>query len=221
MPISPPAGWVKRCSRSESGEEPPDRGTGDQGGCGGAHQPLSVGEARPGHDEQPAEQERDDAEQYRRDSTGQQQTTYDAADDNKEQCPLRDPAQCQQQREAVPLQAAPRRRTSHDREDVTMLAADGTMLAANRLRAGGSPDEQVLAELTVLVDVFATLPGFVRARVGRCVDDPDVWILLTEWDGVGTYRRALSSHAVKTTGYPVFTRIMDEPGAYEILLGEG
>lgn len=95
------------------------------------------------------------------------------------------------------------------------------MLAVNRLRANGSADEQVTAELSVLIDVLATLPGFGRARAGRSLDEPDVWILLTEWESVGTYRRALSSHAVKTSGYPVFIRMMDEPGAYELLISTG
>ncbi len=95
------------------------------------------------------------------------------------------------------------------------------MLAVNRLHAYGDAEEQITGELAVLLDVFATLPGFLRARAGRCLDEPDVWILLTEWESVGTYRRALSSHAVKTTGYPVFVRIVDEPGAYDVLLAVG
>jgi len=95
------------------------------------------------------------------------------------------------------------------------------VLAVNRLHAQGSTEEQLRAELTVLIDVFATLPGFRRAQAGRCLDEPDVWILLTEWESVGTYRRALSSYAVKTSGHPVFVRIVDEPGAYEVLLGAG
>lgn len=95
------------------------------------------------------------------------------------------------------------------------------MLGVFRLRALGNPDEQVSAELSVLIDVLVTQPGFRSARAGRCLDEPDVWILLSEWESVGTYRRALSSHAVKTSGYPVFVRIIDEPGAYELLISTG
>jgi len=95
------------------------------------------------------------------------------------------------------------------------------VLAVNRLRADGDAEEQITGELAVLIDVFMTLSGFLWARAGRCLDEPDVWILLTEWESVGTYRRALSSHAVKTTGYPVFVRIVDEPGAYDVLLAVG
>lgn len=95
------------------------------------------------------------------------------------------------------------------------------MLAVNRLHAFGDADEQVTAELALLIDLLATLPGFLRARAERCIDERDVWLLLTEWEGVGTYRRALSSHAVKTSGNPGFVRIVDESGVYEVLLGSG
>lgn len=95
------------------------------------------------------------------------------------------------------------------------------MLAVNRLRSFGDADEQVTDELSVLIDVLAGMPGFRAARAGRCIDEPDVWLLLSEWESVGTYRRALSSHAVKASGYPVFVRIVDEPGAYEVLLSTG
>ncbi|MDQ3732768.1 MAG: antibiotic biosynthesis monooxygenase [Actinomycetota bacterium] len=95
------------------------------------------------------------------------------------------------------------------------------MLAVNRLRAFGDADEQVLDELAVLIDVLAGMPGFRSARAGCCIDEPGVWLMLSEWESVGTYRRAMSSHAVKATGYPVFVRIVDEPGAYEVLLSTG
>jgi len=95
------------------------------------------------------------------------------------------------------------------------------VLAVNRLLALGSPDEQITAELSELIEVLARQPGFRSARAGQCLDEPDVWILLSEWNSVGTYRRALSSHAVKTSGYPVFVRVVDEPGAYELLLSKG
>jgi len=95
------------------------------------------------------------------------------------------------------------------------------VLAVNRVHALGSAQEQVSAELSALIDVFATLPGFRRARAGRCIDEPDVWILSTEWENVGTYRRALSSYAVKTSGHPVFVRIEDQPGTYEVLISTG
>jgi hypothetical protein len=57
--------------------------------------------------------------------------------------------------------------------------------------------------------------GFVRGSVGRNVDDPELWLLTTVWDGPGAYRRALSAYDVKLTAVPVLSRALDEPSAYE------
>ena len=59
--------------------------------------------------------------------------------------------------------------------------------------------------------------GFVRGHVGRNVDDPELWALVTEWDGVGSYRRALGAFDVKTTLTPLAAYALDEPGAYEVV----
>jgi hypothetical protein len=59
--------------------------------------------------------------------------------------------------------------------------------------------------------------GFVRGHVGRNVDDPELWALVTEWDGVGSYRRALGGFDVKLTLTPLAAYAVDEPGAYEIV----
>ena len=37
---------------------------------------------------------------------------------------------------------------------------------------------------------------------------------MTRWDGVGSYRRALSNADVKITGAPVWVHALDEPGVY-------
>ena len=68
------------------------------------------------------------------------------------------------------------------------------------------------------LDVLAARPGFRRARLGRAADDPTAWVLLSEWDGVGAYRRALSNVDVKLHATPVLGLARDEPSAFEILL---
>lgn len=95
------------------------------------------------------------------------------------------------------------------------------MLAVNRIRAQRDDPAILLEQVGALIDALAGQPGFVRAQVGRNLDEPDLWVLITEWDSVGTYRRGLSSHVVKASGYPIFLQMQDEPGAYEQLLGSG
>jgi heme-degrading monooxygenase HmoA len=59
--------------------------------------------------------------------------------------------------------------------------------------------------------------GFVRGHLGRNVDEPDLWVLSTEWTTVGAYRRALSSYDVKARAVPVMLHALDEPSAFEVL----
>jgi quinol monooxygenase YgiN len=67
---------------------------------------------------------------------------------------------------------------------------------------------------------FAARPGFLRGRVGRAADDPTAWVLTTEWDGVGAYRRSLSAYDVKVDAATLLGRGRDEPSAFEVLISE-
>ena len=63
--------------------------------------------------------------------------------------------------------------------------------------------------------VLGLSAGFKSATVGQNLDDPTLWVLTTEWENVGSYRRALSSTRAKLEAIPVLARAIDEPGAYE------
>ncbi len=65
--------------------------------------------------------------------------------------------------------------------------------------------------------VFAARPGFVRGRLGRAADDETAWVLITEWEGVGAYRRSLSAYDVKLYAAPLLGLSRDEPSAFEVL----
>ena len=41
--------------------------------------------------------------------------------------------------------------------------------------------------------------GFTHSSVGRNTDDPELWVLTTEWESVRAYRRALSAYDVSFT----------------------
>ena len=79
-------------------------------------------------------------------------------------------------------------------------------------------DAGFAAEARTALAALAARPGFVRGRLGRAADDPAEWALVTEWDGVGAYRRALSAFEVKAYATPLLARARDEPGAYEVLI---
>lgn len=67
---------------------------------------------------------------------------------------------------------------------------------------------------------FAARPGYLRGRIGRAADDPTAWVLTTEWDGVGSYRRSLSAFDVKVHAAPLLSLGRDEPSAFEVLHGD-
>ncbi|MCW2594717.1 MAG: antibiotic biosynthesis monooxygenase [Jatrophihabitans sp.] len=65
---------------------------------------------------------------------------------------------------------------------------------------------------------LAERPGYQRGTLGRSTDDPDAWVLLTEWENVGSYRRALGGYEVKVQATPLLASALDLPGAFETLL---
>jgi antibiotic biosynthesis monooxygenase len=67
------------------------------------------------------------------------------------------------------------------------------------------------------LEVLAARPGYQNGRLARALDEPRHWCLLTEWESVGAYRRALSSFEVKLGATPLLAESLDEPSAYEVL----
>lgn len=88
------------------------------------------------------------------------------------------------------------------------------MFAVTRFRADGTAGEALSVAAEPLLAALAARPGFRGGEFGRCTDEPDLWALVTRWDGVGAYRRGLSAADVKIVGAPVWVHALDEPGAY-------
>lgn len=96
------------------------------------------------------------------------------------------------------------------------------MIAAVHLRAGaGESPVGFQARAGEALRVLATRPGFRRGSLARAVDDESDWLLLTEWESVGAYRRALGNYQVKLLVTPVFAGAEDRPSAFEPLLTVG
>lgn len=80
------------------------------------------------------------------------------------------------------------------------------------------PDQEAFAgSAREALDALSARPGFRRGHVGRNADDPSLWVLATEWDAVGAYRRGLSAYDVKVALAPLMAYVVNEPGAYEVV----
>jgi hypothetical protein len=88
------------------------------------------------------------------------------------------------------------------------------VFAVTRFRATGDDAVALVAAVEPLLAALAARPGFRDGEMGRSADDPELWALVTRWDGVGSYRRALSNAEVKISGAPVWVHAVDEPGVY-------
>jgi quinol monooxygenase YgiN len=89
------------------------------------------------------------------------------------------------------------------------------VLVVNRFRVPEDAAESFRVDLERAHESIAGCPGYIEGRIGRNVDEPTLWVLVTTWDGPGAYRRALSSYDVKLHAVPVLGRAVNEPGAYE------
>ncbi|MGH8825223.1 MAG: antibiotic biosynthesis monooxygenase, partial [Jiangellaceae bacterium] len=95
--------------------------------------------------------------------------------------------------------------------------ARSAMLAVTRYRIAPAGAASFLAQARAALAVLAARPGWRTGQVGRAIDDPTLWVLTSEWDDVGSYRRALSDNEVRLNAVPLLAGAIDEPTAFEVL----
>jgi len=91
----------------------------------------------------------------------------------------------------------------------------GGVIVVNRFRVAPADAEDFRADAELAHRTLAQRRGYVGGEIGRNVDDPELWVLTTRWQNVGSYRRALSAYDVKLSAVPLLSRAIDEPSAYE------
>jgi hypothetical protein len=74
---------------------------------------------------------------------------------------------------------------------------------------------QFEAQLSSALEAFSKCKGYVNGEFGQNLDEVTLWSLVTHWENVGSYRRALSNLNVKMNAIPLLAQAIDEPGAYE------
>jgi len=94
------------------------------------------------------------------------------------------------------------------------------VMVVNRFRVPAETAQAFRADLESALGVLAQQKGYAEGRLGRNVDDPTLWTMVTCWRDVGSYRRALSTYDVKMGTVQLLSLAIDEPSAYESLDGE-
>ncbi|MBA3232378.1 MAG: antibiotic biosynthesis monooxygenase [Propionibacteriales bacterium] len=95
------------------------------------------------------------------------------------------------------------------------------MFVISRFRYDDDLNQRPRTELESCLRQLGGQPGFVAGSVGRALDDAQLWVLQTRWANVGSYRRALSSYDIKMSVVPLLSYAIDEPSAYEVIVGDG
>lgn len=94
------------------------------------------------------------------------------------------------------------------------------MLAIARFTISLAAAYQFAGQIEQAHSALADCEGYIDGEVGHNLDDPTLWVLMTRWRNVGSYRRALSSTRVKMEAIAVLAQAIDEPGAYESEVNE-
>jgi len=93
----------------------------------------------------------------------------------------------------------------------------GLVLVVSRFSVPEVDGDGFAERARLAIAVLSERPGFGWGRLGRAADDPTAWVLVTEWEHVGAWRRALSSYEVRLEASPLLGLAADEPSAFEVL----
>lgn len=91
------------------------------------------------------------------------------------------------------------------------------MFVVTRHRVAQTELAQWLESAKQALAPLADRPGCISADIGCATDDADLVTIVTHWEGVGSYRRALSSFEVKAQSIPFLSTAIDEPSAFEVV----
>jgi hypothetical protein len=100
---------------------------------------------------------------------------------------------------------------------VTRFIVPDEALGSDDARSAAPSDAAAdfAANAARLQAALETRPGHLRSQLARALDDPTRWVLVSEWVGVGPWRRALSNYDVRIEVMPLMALAADEPSVYE------
>jgi heme-degrading monooxygenase HmoA len=95
--------------------------------------------------------------------------------------------------------------------------AQGVVVVTRFIVPDESPERaaEFVANAARLREAFRARPGHVRTTLARSLEEPSHWVLVSDWDRVGDWRRALSAYDVRIEVMPLMAYAENEPGVYE------
>jgi heme oxygenase (mycobilin-producing) len=79
-------------------------------------------------------------------------------------------------------------------------------------------DHEFAGRAAEALAALAASDGYLAGSLGRSTDDPQRWVIVTEWRDVGSYRRALGGYEVKMRAAPLLARALDQETSFEQLV---
>lgn len=89
------------------------------------------------------------------------------------------------------------------------------MIVLNRFRVPEADRPGFLAQAAAAIDLLRTKLGAESVDLVQNLDEPDLWALVSHWDKVGSYRRALNGFESKMVIVPMLSLAIDEASAYD------
>lgn len=97
------------------------------------------------------------------------------------------------------------------------IRSAAAVVVVNRFEVSGSEADAFAARAREAIEAFSTCGGFVAAELAQSTDDPRVRMIVSRWEHIGAYRRALSAYDVKLRAIPLLYTAIDEPSAFEVV----
>lgn len=91
------------------------------------------------------------------------------------------------------------------------------IVVISRFSVPAESAEAFARDARAAIAVLAQRPGFIDARIGQSTDEESLRVIVTTWEGVGAYRKALSNYEVKMSAIPFLSLAIDESSAFEVV----
>lgn len=92
------------------------------------------------------------------------------------------------------------------------------MIVSSVHKVATADAEHFLELASTWLTALAKLPGWISGSVGRSVDEVDHWLILQQWQDVGSCRRGLSTSELRPIAFELAQSNISSVSTFETLL---